>query len=154
MGLADTRLALARDVAAALRESQPSGEIVLLASPDASTSVGYYGRFRTIGTLYWENAEGLKAAAAIFSAHDDAQAGRLARERGITHVAVIADENFLAEYYTLLHPGARREDIEASLGWRLLSGQSPPWLQRIPYEVPPDLRVLNTSVLLFRTEPK
>ena len=46
-------------------------EIVLLASPDASTGIGYYGRIKTLGTLYWENTAGLKSAAAIYCASTD-----------------------------------------------------------------------------------
>ncbi|HUQ28857.1 MAG TPA: hypothetical protein VM051_09705 [Usitatibacter sp.] len=152
VGLGDIRMALARDVAAALRASQPAGDIVLLASPDASTSIGYYGRFRTLGTLYWENAEGLKAAAAIFSAHDNVRAHELARERGITHIALVSDQNFLSEYYSLLEPASRAGDVQASFGWRLLSGEPPPeWLERIPYQAPPDLSALG-AVLLFKTK--
>jgi len=151
VSLREASFPLARDIARALRASQPQGEIVLLASPDASTAVGYYGRFRTIGTLYWENAPGLKAAAGMFSAHDDAEAERLLRARGVTHVAMISDGNFVAPYYDLLHPGATRDEIEASFGRRLLTGAAPPaWLERIPYELPPDLGMLGTRVLLFK----
>jgi hypothetical protein len=51
-GRIDLAPALQRDMAAALRASQPTGDIVLLACPSTSTGVGYYGRFKTIGTLY------------------------------------------------------------------------------------------------------
>ena len=37
----------------------------MLASPNASMGIGYYGNFKTIGTLFWENAPGLRAAAEI-----------------------------------------------------------------------------------------
>jgi hypothetical protein len=147
----DAMMTLARDVAAALRASQPQGDIVLLSSANASTEVGYYGRFRTIGTLYWENAEGLKAAAAIQSARDDAEARRLMHARQVTHVAMISEANFIREGYRLLHPDAREEEIDASFGWRLMTGEPPPeWLEPIPYEVPPELRALDTRVLLFK----
>ena len=149
--LRDAGFPLARDIARALRDSQPQGEIVLLASPDASTAVGYYGRFKTLGTLYWENAPGLKAAAAMFSARDDDEARRLLRERGVTHVAMISEGNFVAPYYDLLHPGATASEIEASFGWRLLAGApAPAWLEPIPYEVPADLADLEARVLLFK----
>src|SRR5581483_11249045 len=83
----DATGALMRDVAAVLRASQPTGDIVVLASPHASTSVGYYGRFKTLGTLYWENIDGLKKAASIFAAQSDAEAARLLRQYGVTHIA-------------------------------------------------------------------
>jgi hypothetical protein len=147
----DAAIALQRDVAAAIRASQPQGDIIVLASPDASTQIGYYGRFRTLGTLYWENAEGLKAAAAIFAARDDAQAHRLLSERRVTHVALVSKNNFIREYNHLLHPDASDGEVDRSFGWRLMSGQPPPpWLEPIPYEAPPDLRVLDIPVLLFK----
>jgi hypothetical protein len=146
----DAMMALSRDVAAVLRAWQPQGDIVLLASPDASTQIGYYGRFQTLGTLYWENAEGLKAAAAMLSARDDDEAQRLLRERHVTHIALLSKENFVREYYRLLRPGATDEEIDRSFGWRLLTGQPPAWLQSIPYEVPPELRPVDTRVLLFK----
>ena len=153
VGFLEAAYPLARDVAAALRASQPRGEIVLLASPNASTRVGYYGRFRTLGTLYWENAAGLKAAASIFSARDDAEAARLAREHGVTHVAMISQDNFVGPYYELLHPGATAAEIDASFGARLLAGGPvPAWLERIAYEKPPSLRGLPASVALFRVK--
>lgn len=151
----EAQMALARDVAAALRAAQPSGEIVVLASPNASTSVGYYGRFRTLGTLYWENAEGLKAAARIFSTADDAEAERLMRARHVTHIAMFADENFIEPYLVLLHPDATPQRLQRSFGWRLLTGaEIPAWLEPIPYETPADLRVLNNPVHLYRVRER
>jgi len=151
----EAQMALARDVAAVLRSTQPSGDITLLASPNGSTSVGYYGRFRTLGTLYWENAEGLKAAAAIFSTADDSQAERLIRARRVTHVAMFSDENFIEPYLVLSNPQATPQMLQRSFGWRLLTGaEIPAWLEPIPYEAPPDLRVLNNPVRLYRVRER
>jgi tetratricopeptide (TPR) repeat protein len=144
---------LFRDVAATLRSSQPSGDITLLSSPNSSTGIGYYGRFKTIGTLYWENAEGLKAAAAIFSAQTDDEAEKLIKARGITHIAMISDENFLGPYYALLHPDAKADDLKTTFGYRLLvANQFPKWLRILPYQVPSDLRPLNAKVILFKVD--
>ncbi len=142
---------LFRNIAAALRASQPKGDIIVLASPNTSTSVGYYGRFKTIGTLYWENDAGLKAAAAIFSAHTDDEAAKLIKARGITHIAMVSEENFLSQYYTLLHPHAAAGDVKKSFGYRLLAErQFPSWLEVLPYTVPIDLKPLGVSVFLFK----
>ena len=146
----EAAMALARDVAVALRASQPQGDIILLSSPDFSTAIGYYGRFKTIGTLYWENAEGLKAAAAMYSATDAREAERLIRERRITHVALLAQNNFIESYYKLLHPEAGPDDYHRTVAFRLLMGAAPPaWLEPIPYEVPPDLRVFDQPIRLY-----
>jgi len=147
----DAFMPLARDIAATLRASQPKGDIILLTSPDPSTQIGYYGRFKTLGTLYWENGEGLKAAAAMFSARDDGQAEGLLRSRRVTHIVLVSRNNFIREYYRLLHPEATDAEVDRCFGWRLIKGQPPPpWLEPIPYDVPADLKVLGTSVLLFK----
>ena len=142
---------LFRDVAATLRASQPTGDIVLLSSPNSSTGIGYFGRFKTIGTLYWENLAGLKATAEIFSAQSDREAAVLLRARRITHIAMISEENFLSQYFELLHPAGTRADFKKSFGYGLLVEKKiPVWLQIIPYQVPADLKGLNVTVLLFK----
>ncbi len=148
---ADAGNALSRDIAAAVRATQPQGDIVLLASPNASESIGYYGQFKTLGTLFWENIDGLKSAAAIFSARDAAEAQALMRAHGVTHVAIVSEENFIPQYYKLLHPGASEAQVRASFGCKLLFEKViPQWLQQIPYEKPDDLKALKTQVMLFK----
>ena len=142
---------LFRDIAATLRATQPNGKITLLAPPNGSTGIGYYGRFDTIGTLYWENLAGLKAAGTIFSTDSDDEAATMIRDRGITHIAILSEENFLAQYFELLHPDAPPDAFKKSFGYRLfVNRQIPLWLEIIPYQVPPDLRPLNLNVMLFK----
>jgi tetratricopeptide (TPR) repeat protein len=149
---ADAFQPLYRDVAATLRASQPEGTIVVLASPNGSAAIGYYGQFQTIGTLYWENLAGTKAAAEIFSARSEDEARRLVRERGITHIAMISQDNFLAEYLDLLHPDAGADILRQTFGYQLLVDQKVPlWLENIPYQIPADLPVKPNRVLLFKT---
>jgi tetratricopeptide (TPR) repeat protein len=140
-----------RDIAAVIRASQPTGEIVLLSSPNSSTGVGYYGRFKTLGTLYWENTEGLKAAASILGANSDEEAAALIRAHGVTHIALIQQENFIEQYYRLLHPKATIEEIRRCFGLRILADKVvPQWLQMIPYKLPDDLSALKHYVMLFK----
>ena len=147
--------ALNRDIASALRASQPEGEIVMLASPNSSVGIGYYGRFKTLGTLYWENHEGLKSAASILGARDEKEAAALLRAHRVTHIAIVSDENFIAQYYQLLHPTASLEEIRKCFGLRLLLDKHiPQWLQMIPYKVPDDLKSLNITVMLFKVNFK
>ncbi len=147
----DANAALARDLAVTLRASQPTGDIVMLASPNASTQIGYYGRFKTLGTLYWENSAGLKAAAAILGARSETEAANLIRAHKVTHIALLAEENFIAQYYQLLHPQAADEEIKQCFGYRLFADKLvPQWLQMIPYKVPDDLRSLKPVIMLFK----
>src|SRR5205807_1843608 len=103
---ADAMEPLFRDIAATIRASQPTGDVVLLTNPNASTGVGYFGRFKTLGALYWENVNGLAAAAAIFSARTDDEARALMRSRGVTHVALFSKSDFLLGYFAFAESGA------------------------------------------------
>lgn len=153
----DANNMLFRDIAATLRASQPEGEIILLASPNASTSIGYYGRFKTLGTLYWENDAGLRAAGEIFSAPSEAAAGELIRKRHVTHIAMVSEENFIVQYYQLLHPEAlahpeaESNKVKQCFGYQILADRKiPQWLEMIPYAIPADLKALNVTVMLFK----
>lgn len=142
---------LYRDIAAILRIAQPHGRIVVLASPNASASIAYYGRFQAIGTLYWENLAGMKAAAEILAATSADEARRLVRARGITHVVMLSEEHFLAEDFALLHPGAPPEAWQESFGAALLTGRDVPlWLEPIPYRIPDDAPARPERVVLYR----
>jgi tetratricopeptide (TPR) repeat protein len=152
----DANNALARDIAARLRATQPQGDLVVLASPNASTSIGYYGRFKTLGTLYWENLDGLQAAGAIFSAGNERQAATLIRAHKVTHIAIVSQENFIQQYYELLNPKtANSTDLQQSFGVKLFYNRViPQWLEIIPYKVPDDLAVLKANVLLLKVNFK
>jgi tetratricopeptide (TPR) repeat protein len=150
----DLQQLLYRDVAAALRSSQPTGDIVLLASPNGSCAIGYYGNFRTIGTLYWENYEGMRAAAEIFGAPSAEKARALIRRHGITHLAMITEESFLAQFFSILRPTGTSADFQASFGYRLLADQMiPPWLRPLPYRAPTDVSLPDLRVLLLQVVP-
>jgi tetratricopeptide (TPR) repeat protein len=150
----DLQQILYRDAAAALRASQPQGDIVLLASPNGSTGMGYYGQFKTIDTLYWENYTGMRAAAEIFCAPDDQTARALIHARGITHLAMISEENFLPQFFSILHPDRPADDLKLTFGYKLLVNQVlPSWLRPIPYRAPPDVSLPNLRVLLLQVVP-
>ncbi len=141
-----------RDIAATLRASQPAGDIVVLSSPNGSVAISYYGQFKAIGTLYWENADGMKAAAAMLSAQTEPEARRLIRERGVTHVALVSEDNFIAEYFKLLHPDPGARTLQQTFGYRTLVSQVVPlWLEQIAYDFPSDLPYRPDRVLLFKT---
>lgn len=145
---------LYRDIAATLRASQPEGDIILLANPNASAGVSYFGRFQSLGTLYWENAPGLRAAAEIYSAATENEALERLLARRVTHVAMISATNFLGEYYQLLHPGSAAADAKRSFGYRLAARQIlPRWLQPVPYRLPDDLQDVAATVRLYKVRP-
>lgn len=148
----DGRQLVYREVAQVIRESQPEGEVVLFGSPNTSVNVGFYGDFKTLGTLYWENLAGLKAAAEISSARTDEEAARLLKERGVTHLAFFRDGNYILEFARLLHPGITDEEAVQTLGYRLLGGRMVPvWLEALPYAAPDGLpEGVDKEVLVFK----
>ncbi|MDB4913655.1 MAG: hypothetical protein JWM95_1299 [Gemmatimonadetes bacterium] len=130
----DAAQPLYRDIAAALRTAKPAGDIVLLSSPNASSGIAYYGGFSTLGTLYWENAPGLRAAAEIFSATSDDSARALLKRRGVTHIVLVGRDDFLRQYLHLARPGASNEAFDSTFGHRLTDMRSlPRWLRPIPF---------------------
>lgn len=148
----DGRQLVYREVAQVIRESQPEGEVVLFASPNTSVNVSFYGDFKALGTLYWENLDGLKAAAAISSARSEEEAARLIRERGVTHLAFFRDGNYVLEFAKLLHPEITEEEAMQTFGFRLLGGRIVPlWLEALPYAAPDGLpEGVDKEVLVFK----
>lgn len=150
----DLQQLLYRDAAAFIRASQPKGDIVLLASPNGSSGIGYYGDFKTIGTLYWENYTGMRAAAEIFCAPTEAKAHDLIRAHGITHIAMISEENFLSQYFSILRPRGTPDEFKKTFGYQILSDQIlPAWLRPIPYRPPADVALPNLRVILLQVVP-
>ena len=147
----DAYAPLFRDIARALRATQPNGEIVLVSSPNSSTGIGYYGRFRTLGTLYWENNAGLKAAGNILAARSVDEAKAQIRQHGVTHLAILSEENFIGPYFKLLNPTLPDEEVKKTFGHLLLVDKVvPTWLQAIPYRLPDEFKSLNLFVLLVK----
>jgi hypothetical protein len=151
--LGETMQLLYRDVAEALLGAGADVGSIVLANPNASVGVGYYGRLRTVGTLYWENRDGLRSAAEIFDARDDAEAAARIHARGITHVVMISSYDFLPEYHYALRGGKLSSDHSDGFGHRLLyQDQVPVWLRPLDYDVPAPLRGLGFKVALFAVD--
>jgi len=152
--IGETMQLLYRDMAGALRKAGADDHAVVLASPNASVGVGYYGRLRTVGTLYWENRAGLKTAAEVFGVRDEAEAATRIKAAGITHVALVSSYDFLPEYAYALN--GVRLSVEAGrerFGARLLyQHRVPVWLRPLPYRVPAPLAPLGFQVALFAVD--
>lgn len=148
---ADALQPMYRDAAAVIHASQPGGKVVLLASPNASTAIGYFGRFPTLASLYWENVDGMKAAAAIFSATNDDSARALIQARGVTHVAVVSANDFVRQYLELDRPGASPSELSRTFGDRLLRGARVRWLRPLPFR--PRFPDPRDRALLFQVDP-
>jgi hypothetical protein len=146
---------LFRDLAGVVRREAGGKEPVLLAPPDASLGLSYYGRMRAVGTLYWENHTGLRAAARVLASTDDAEAAWELSRLGVTHLLLVDPGDFTAEYAAALtRAGAGPVALADTLGRRLLAGREvPSWCRAIPYPVPPQFERLGVRVALYAFAP-
>lgn len=137
VGPAEMRELAVRDVARWLRRRAGGESVAVLSDPTSTTALMYFGGLRGIGTLYWENLAGLRAAMEAAGAASSAEAERIFRERGITHVVLFSWQPFAEEAGRLLR-GLRAwepapEDAFLTV---VQSGTLPVWLRPLPYRLP------------------
>lgn len=152
-----------REVARDIRATSKTQPAVVLSSPNATVRLMQQGGLQGIGSLYWWNVEGLKAAAEMYGEQDDATAEKIFRKHGVTHWAIISEDDYIEGYFNL-YKGIIKErckdlnpsvTLERSLACRLAfrGEKSPPWLRRVPVILPPYLSGLNLQVVIFEVLP-
>lgn len=146
---------LLRDVAHRLLQANPQHIPVVLAGPNSSTDLSYYGRIHTLGTLYWENVEGLKKAASIFAAPNASEALRLLREAGVSHIVVASWDDFGMDYVKLLkESGGIPKTPTKPFVKSLLDGEEPPvWIRPLYYPIPSVFGLEGQEVRIFAVLP-
>lgn len=147
---------LFRDIAQFIRiSSGPHAKVVVLASPNTSTPTAFFGRFGTVGTLYWENLPGLVGAAELFNSTDYDEVMKGLQRRGVTHIVMVKDENFLQPYFSLQNPGRGDEDWKRTFGYRIyVGGELPAWARYLLYRPPGLLEKLEADVRLIEVRPE
>jgi hypothetical protein len=146
---------LLRDVAHRLLQSSPGQIPFVLAGPTTSTEFSYYGHIRTLGTLYWENVEGLKKAARIFAAPDADTALRLIQQAGITHIVVASWDDFGMDYVKVLKKAGEISEMPPEPFVKsLLDGAEPPrWIRPLYYPIPAVFGLDGAQVRIFAVTP-
>ena len=91
---AEIRNLAQRDVAHWLRQRGGAGRVVVAGSPTGTTLLISQGGLAGLDTLYWENADGLKHAAALFAAPSAEAAHELVRRLGVTHFVFFSWDPF------------------------------------------------------------
>ncbi len=110
----------------------PDAHPVIVAGTSESALLAYYGGFRVVGTLYWENLDGLKAAAAIYGTSDLATVKALFARRGVTHLLSCPPGNFAISYSTLAGGAPDRARLQRSFSALLfLAHRFPVWLRPV-----------------------
>jgi hypothetical protein len=146
---------LHRDMAKAILQNANGKPVVVLSSPNSSCLLSTLGGFKTLGTLYWENGEGMKKAANTLNAQSDAEALALIQKYGITHISLMTWENFIGPYFGILYPDpVPGKSLESSFGQRALFKKIlPQWARPIPYPKNFLTKSLNQDVLLLEVVP-
>jgi hypothetical protein len=146
---------LHRDMAKTILQNANGKPVVVLSSPNSSCLLATMGGFKTLGTLYWENGEGMKKAANTLNAQSDDEALALIKKYGITHVSLMTWENFIGPYFGILYPNpVPGKSLENSFGQRALFKKIlPQWARPIPYPKNFLTNALKQDVLLLEIVP-
>ncbi len=120
-----------RDLAGWLKpHADPTG-VVLLAPPNETTALCYYGGMRGMGSLSWENKDGVAAAVLVLKAPSLQEAKELIDRRNITHIILLSwDSEF--DHYTQAGTGKN----ETTLRGQLQLSTLPLWLRPLAYRLP------------------
>lgn len=117
------RMMLQRNFMLQLKAANPAGQPMRLMLPvEMAPAAYYFGAGAGVGSLYWENAEGLQAAAEFYGDPlPGVRAYNLAGSRGITHVVVDVEHgagNASAACY-LLDGGRNDPGVAETVGYAL-----------------------------------
>jgi hypothetical protein len=153
--LTDIRRLEERDVAHWLRLRLGTDRAVVASTPVITNHLIYYGSCVGLGTLYWENTEGLKKAAAIFAASTAEEAHELVRRFGVTHIVLLSWDDFAEDFVRFYREVPPAQAVPADAFIQLLQhGGVPPWLRLIPYRLPPAEGLKGQRVLVFEVTPE
>lgn len=148
--------AAAREAGEFLRVAEPGRRLVILSPSWPSTVVSYAGDHRGIGSLYWENIDGLRAALDLLTTQNDEEALRLIRERGITHIVLIASDYNPSNSFYRKFGFVNREAVARTFETRLTKGPRPWWVTPMDFRSSEPMFLNNPlffKVIIFRIYP-
>jgi hypothetical protein len=140
----EVRELMERDLAYWLAHQSGTGAPVVLAPPNLTTALIFYGGIRGLGTPYWENKAGFAAAVRIAGARSPDEAQIVARGRNLTHILLPSWDPFVDEYARL---GSGR--VETSLIGLLHHWLPPRWLRPVAYNLPKVAGMEEQSLVIF-----
>ena len=144
-----------RDVAHWLRLRAGHDPVVVASSPTGTTLLISQGGLSGLATLYWENAEGLKHAAALFAAPSAEAAHELVRRFGVTHIVFLTWDAFELGLVKLFRdlPDTALLPTDAFMVNLLASPVPPPWLRAIPFTLPEHSALEGQQVRIWEVVP-
>lgn len=123
---------LKRQFAGKLGALDTNGTFRLMAAPDMAARLYFFGHLPSVASYYWENLEGLRAAASFFATDNDEEARRIAQERGITHVVLPPINDVARMLYYVKNGYSSEAGARDSMAGRLLTQPDalPSWIGR------------------------
>lgn len=125
--------------------TESSGDAVL-APPNVSVSLSYFGGLRVLGTPYPENVEGFSVAVRLCAASTADEARALATGREMTLIVHPSWDSFLEEYAKIGSQEPENSFIAILNRWL-----PPRWLEPVSFHLPSVPGFENEWVVLFRT---
>jgi hypothetical protein len=120
-----------RDLAYWLAQHAGAEGAVVLAPPNETATLYYYGGMRGLASFGWDNSEGFQAAVRIASATTPEEAQELIGIHGVTHIVIPLWDPFM-DAYAQIGEG----QVEGTFLARLHQWNLPPWLKPVPYLLP------------------
>ena len=151
----DIRNLAERDVAQWLRLRGGSARVVVAASPSPTSQLIYFGGLTGVATLYWENAAGLRNAAAFYGASSSGGAQAIATRLGVTHIVYTSWGTFEGTFARLDRDLSADAPVPAdSFAAQLLgSPVPPPWLRLVPFKLPTHPSLAGEEVRIWEVVP-
>jgi len=134
-----------RDLAHWLAKRRGPGDpAVVLATPNLTTTLNYYGGLRGLGTLSWENPTGLTFAIRIAISTSRYEIIALLRQRGVTHIVIPSWDAYFDPHLQSASVQVGEMFYRSLNRWAL-----PAWLRPIPYQLPSIPGFEKQSVRVF-----
>ncbi len=128
---------VARDFAFWLRRRVGRDPAVVMSGPGTMTSLIYYGGFKGVGTLYWENRDGLQSTVDVFGAPTPDETLKALQHRGVTHLIIFPWDPFARVAARLERGPASGGNPRSYLLDVLERGRAlPRWVRPLPYYSP------------------
>lgn len=121
-----------------------SGPLVL-AAPERTPGMWFYGGLRGLGSPNWENRDGVALAVKILGATTLDEAQALLARRGVTHLVLPSWDTEMDEFVKWTKNNPADTFLAALHRWAL-----PPWLQPLPYRLPEIAGFEGRSVLVLK----
>jgi hypothetical protein len=135
---------LERHLAHWLAIHSSSFPVTVLAPPDRTVTLEYFGGLRGLGTPNWENREGVAATTKILTATTADEAFALLGARGVTHIVLPSWDSDLDDFVRWEMPHPENSFLSALNRWAL-----PPQLRPMSYPMPNITGYENYSVTVL-----